>query len=231
MKLTHTLAAISLIATIATPAVANAAPMSGSTVAGSVTADREYGPGNRGVTLADREYGPGPNNVTPADREYGPDPNGVTPADREYGSGAENERRNGMDGGKSARDRWCARKFDEAQRIDMESFRDFDAEAWEHGHADNAVSIYPSGARFAGIDAIMAAQEGHFTRREAVWSWEEVNRQVIGCSSGFIEYVAVYEIPRTGYYQRAHTIVSYVWTKDGWKSVLDQGTMLEVRSG
>ncbi len=54
-------------------------------------------------------------------------------------------------------------------------------------HDPDAVSIFPSGARFTGIDAIMAALEGHFTGREAPWSWTELNRRVDGCKTAFIE--------------------------------------------
>lgn len=125
----------------------------------------------------------------------------------------------------------CAAKFDEAQRADMESFRDFDAATWKAGHDRNAVSIYPSGARFAGIDAIMAAQKSHFANKEAVWSWTEINRRVDGCRSAFIEYEAIYQIPRIGFYQRALTVVTYVFERGEWKSIMDQGTMLELRNG
>lgn len=125
----------------------------------------------------------------------------------------------------------CAAQFDEAQRADMESFRDFDAKTWKAGHDSNAVSIYPSGARFAGIDAIMAAQTSHFANKEAVWSWTEVNRRVDACKTAFIEYEAIYEIPRIGFYQRALTVVTYVFEQGQWKSIMDQGTMLELRTG
>jgi hypothetical protein len=37
-----------------------------------------------------------------------------------------------------------ARKFEEAQRQDMESFRDFDAEAFRAIHDPDAISIFPS---------------------------------------------------------------------------------------
>lgn len=124
----------------------------------------------------------------------------------------------------------CAKKFDEAQRADMESFRDFDADTWRAGHDRNAVSIYPSGARFAGIEAIMAAQKSHFANKEAVWSWTEIHRRVDGCSVGYIEYEAIYQIPRIHYYQRALTVVTYVYSHGKWLSIMDQGTMLELRT-
>jgi ketosteroid isomerase-like protein len=125
----------------------------------------------------------------------------------------------------------CARKFEAAQRVDMESFRDYDAAAFRAGHDPDAVSIFPSGARFVGIDAIMAALRGHFADREARWSWTEINRRVDGCKVAFIEYEAVYEIPRTGFYQRALTVVTYEYEHGRWLGIMDQGTMLELRPG
>jgi hypothetical protein len=125
----------------------------------------------------------------------------------------------------------CAAKFEAAQRADMESFRDYDAATFRAGHDPDAVSIFPSGARFAGIDAIMTALTGHFRDREALWSWTEINRRVDGCHTAFIEYNAVYEIPRIGLFQRALTVVTYVYENGRWLSIMDQGTLLELRTG
>jgi hypothetical protein len=125
----------------------------------------------------------------------------------------------------------CAAKFEAAQRADMESFRDYDAATFRAGHDPDAVSIFPSGARFAGIDAIMTALTGHFRDREALWSWTELNRRVDGCRTAFIEYEAVYEIPRIGFYQRALTVVTYEYEQGRWLGIMDQGTMLELRTG
>lgn len=125
----------------------------------------------------------------------------------------------------------CAAKFDAAQRADMESFRDYDAATFRAGHAADAVSIFPQGQRFAGIDAIMTALRSHFADREALWSWTEIARHVDGCRTAFIEYEAVYEIPRTGFYQRALTAVTYVYEHGRWLGILDQGTLLELRTG
>jgi len=125
----------------------------------------------------------------------------------------------------------CAAKFEAAQRADMESFRDYDAATFRAGHARNAVSIFPQGQRFVGIDAIMAAQTGHFRDKEAVWSWTELNRRVDGCQSAFIEYDATYDIPRVGFHQRALTVVSYVYAHGRWLGVMDQGTLLELTTG
>ncbi len=127
--------------------------------------------------------------------------------------------------------RSCEARFDAAQRADMESFRDYDAETFRAVHDRDAVSIFPSGARFAGVDAIMTALEGHFEGREAVWSWTELNRRVEGCKTAFIEYEAIYEIPRIGYYQRALTVVTYHFERGRWLAIMDQGTMLELRTG
>ena len=113
----------------------------------------------------------------------------------------------------------------------MESFRDYDAATFRAGHDPDAVSIFPSGARFAGIDAIMTALTSHFRDREAIWSWTELNRRVDGCRTAFIEYEAVYEIPRIGFYQRALTVVTYEYEHGRWLGIMDQGTMLELRTG
>jgi hypothetical protein len=125
----------------------------------------------------------------------------------------------------------CARKFDEAQRADMESFRDFDADTWRDGHDPDAVSIFPSGATFVGIDAIMDALAGHFQTRDAVWSWTELSRRVDGCRTAVIRYDATYDIPSIGYHQRAITVVTYTYQHGHWLSIYDQGTMLEFDPG
>ncbi len=125
----------------------------------------------------------------------------------------------------------CAAKFETAQRTDMESFRDYDAATFRAGHAPDAVSIFAQGQRFAGIDAIMTALRSHFADREAVWSWTEIARHVDGCRTAFIEYDAVYEIPRIGFYQRSLTAVTYVYEHGRWLGILDQGTLLELRTG
>lgn len=122
--------------------------------------------------------------------------------------------------------RLCARQFEVAQRVDMEAFRDYDAETFRAGHDERAVTVFDSGAARIGIDAVMAALAGHFQNREAKWSWTERYRVVDGCRSAYILYETVYEIPRIGYRQRALTGVTY--THDGfkWLAVADQGTKL-----
>ncbi len=122
--------------------------------------------------------------------------------------------------------RWCERAFDRAQRIDMESFRDYDAATFRAVHDRNAVSVFASGDRFAGIDAIMTALTGHFTNREAVWSWTELNRRVDGCRTAFIEYETTYAVPRVGFSQRALTVVTYTFTHGRWLTIMDQATLL-----
>ena len=57
----------------------------------------------------------------------------------------------------------CAREFDEAQRVDMESFRDFDEATWLAGHPPQAITIFASGARRQGIESI-ATMHSHFGR-------------------------------------------------------------------
>ena len=80
----------------------------------------------------------------------------------------------------------CARQFEVAQRVDMESFRDFDKETWLAGHDERAVTVFASGAKRIGIDAIEQALASHFANREAVWSWTELYRVVDGCHSAII---------------------------------------------
>jgi hypothetical protein len=121
----------------------------------------------------------------------------------------------------------CARQFEEAQRIDMESFRDFDRAAFRDGHHPDAVTVFASGATCSGVDAIMEALEPHFAGRNAVWAWTELHRVVDGCRSAFILYDATYDIPSTGYHQRTLTGVTYTHVGDRWVAIADQSTYLE----
>src|SRR5688500_15295268 len=50
------------------------------------------------------------------------------------------------------RARGCARQFELAQRMDMESFRDYDAETFRAVHDERAVTVFASGAVRTGID-------------------------------------------------------------------------------
>jgi hypothetical protein len=120
----------------------------------------------------------------------------------------------------------CARQFEVAQRVDMESFRDYDQETWLAAHDDRAVTIFASGAKRIGIDAIAQAMASHFANREAKWSWTELYRVVDGCRSAVILYDTVYEIPRIGSRQHALTSVSYTHDGNKWLSIADQGTPL-----
>jgi hypothetical protein len=119
---------------------------------------------------------------------------------------------------------WCARKFDEAQRVDMESYRDFDRATWVAGHDDDAITIYSSGLMVQGRDAIAASQNGHFTNRNAVWSWTEKTRAVDGCSTGTIVYDATYAIPSQNFSLHLIINVTYTFKRGKWLSVIDQGT-------
>jgi Domain of unknown function (DUF4440) len=125
----------------------------------------------------------------------------------------------------------CARKFEQAQRQDMESFRDFDAETFRAVHDPDAVSIFPSGFTAVGIDEIMSALTNHFTLKRAVWSWTELSRRVEGCSTAVIRYDATYDIPSIGFHQRAITVVTYIYKGGRWLGIYDQGTMLEFDPG
>jgi hypothetical protein len=120
----------------------------------------------------------------------------------------------------------CAHQFEEAQRIDMESFRDYDAETFRAGHVNEAVTVFASGAVRFGIDAIMAALASHFQQREAIWSWTELYRVVDGCKSAFILYDTTYQIPSNGFFQHALTGVTYTHRGDKWLAIADQGTLL-----
>ncbi|QNP41044.1 hypothetical protein [Lysobacter solisilvae (ex Woo and Kim 2020)] len=120
----------------------------------------------------------------------------------------------------------CARQFEAAQRLDMESFRDFDKETWLATHDERAVTIFASGARRIGIDAIEQVMASHFASREAVWRWTELYRVVDGCRAATILYETTYEIPRIGFRQRALTTVTYTHDGNQWLSIADQGTLL-----
>jgi hypothetical protein len=120
----------------------------------------------------------------------------------------------------------CARQFEVAQRVDMESFRDFDKETWLASHDERAVTVFASGAKRIGIDAIAQTMASHFANREAVWTWTELYRVVDGCRAATILYDTVYEIPRIGFRQHALTSVTYTHNGSQWLSIADQGTLL-----
>lgn len=120
----------------------------------------------------------------------------------------------------------CAAQFEAAQRMDMESFRDYDAETFRAVHDERAVTVFASGAVRYGIDAIMQTLAGHFSGREGLWRWSERYRVVDGCKSAFILYETVYELPSIGYRQRALTGVTYSHNGDTWLAIADQGTPL-----
>ena len=108
--------------------------------------------------------------------------------------------------------------------IDMESYRDFDKATWVAGHDDDAITIYSSGQMVQGRDAIGASQNGHFTNRNAVWSWTELTRAVDGCSTGTIVYNATYAIPSQNFTLHLIINVTYTFKHGKWLSVIDQGT-------
>lgn len=122
----------------------------------------------------------------------------------------------------------CAQQFEEAQRVDMESFRDFDADAFWAGHDERAITVFAQGQIRYPLTAIQAALAGHFINKNAVWSWTEIYRVVDGCRSAFILYDATYEIPSIGFRQRALTGVTYTHDGNRWLAIADQGTLLEL---
>jgi hypothetical protein len=120
----------------------------------------------------------------------------------------------------------CARQFERAQRVDMESFRDYDAATFRAGHHPDTTTIFASGAARYGIDAVMEALRSHFENKEAVWAWTEKYRVVDGCRTGFILYETTYDIPSNGYHQRALTGVTYTFQRGKWLALADSGTLL-----
>lgn len=122
--------------------------------------------------------------------------------------------------------RHCETAFDEAQRVDMESFRDYEREIWRAGHDPDATTIFADSTMISGVDNIMAALDGHFTNREAIWEWTELRRQVHGCKSAVIFYETWYRIPRIDLNIHAITSVTYTWEGGRWLSIADQGTAL-----
>lgn len=122
-------------------------------------------------------------------------------------------------------ERLCAWQFDQAQRIDMESFRDYDADTFRAIHDERATSVFSQRA-FIGVDAIMQALASHFANREATYTWTEKYRVVDGCRSAFILYETVYEIPRLNFRARALTGVSYTRRGNHWLVLSDMGTPL-----
>jgi hypothetical protein len=120
----------------------------------------------------------------------------------------------------------CARQFERAQRIDMESFRDYDAATFKAGHHPETLTVFASGAVRYGIDAVMEALRSHFENREAVWAWKELYRVVDGCKTAYILYETTYDIASVGYHQRALTGVTYTYHRGKWLAVADTGTLL-----
>jgi hypothetical protein len=122
--------------------------------------------------------------------------------------------------------RGCLAELEDALRQDMESFRDFDADAFREGHDERAITVFPNGRIANGIDEIMTALGPHFHDRNAVWTWTETHRVVEGCKTAFVVYDARYEIPSIGF--RQHQVVAITWIrKHGkWLAVADTNTLL-----
>lgn len=77
-----------------------------------------------------------------------------------------------------------------------------------------------------GIDSIIDALADHFAGRGAIYTWRELHRFVDACRSAFVLYETAYEIPSTGYRQRALTGVTYVHEGGRWLAIADQGSVL-----
>jgi len=108
----------------------------------------------------------------------------------------------------------------------MESFRDFDREAWRAVHAVDAVSILPTGAVLTGRDLIVETLGAHFDERRARWTWTELSRRVEPERVGHVLYETVYEVAEAGVRQRALTGVTFGFVDGEWVVVCDQGTLL-----
>ncbi len=130
------------------------------------------------------------------------------------------------DDGSAAAETNCAREFDEAQRVDMESFRDYDLATWTAGHDDDAITVLAQGLWFQGRDTIAAVLHRHFEDRENIWTWTELTRAVDGCKTGTILYDTTITVPSANFSQRALVSVTYTRKSGKWLSVIDQGTLL-----
>lgn len=116
----------------------------------------------------------------------------------------------------------CAERFDQAQRQDMESFRDYDAEAFRDVHHPDATSVFAVGEVAIGRDAIMEALAPYFEAKVAKWSWTEITRTVQGCRTGVIIYRTLIERP--GLARHAINTVTYTYQQGRWLVISDQGT-------
>ena len=105
-------------------------------------------------------------------------------------------------------------RFDEAQRIDMESFRDYDRETWRDVHVEDAVTIFASGTVIQGRDAIVDARAATSTTARRL----VLDRDVPpghGVQDGVHLYETTYEIPSIGFVLRARTGVTYTYEPAG----------------
>ncbi|MEU4196950.1 DUF4440 domain-containing protein [Kribbella sp. NPDC026611] len=116
----------------------------------------------------------------------------------------------------------CAERFDQAQRQDMESFRDYDAVAFRDVHHPDATSVFAVGVVAVGRDEIMEALAPYFEAKVAKWSWTEVTRSVQGCRTAVIVYRTLIERP--GFSRHALNTVTYTYDRGRWLVVSDQGT-------
>ncbi|AKU15216.1 hypothetical protein [Luteipulveratus mongoliensis] len=127
--------------------------------------------------------------------------------------------------------RTCAHRFDQAQRADMESFRDFDFKTFAAGHDEGTVTIVADGRVRIGKAAVLAAAKPRFEAKNSVWSWTEITRKVDGCRTAFIVYNTKYALPHLDYWFTAVTSVTYEYKGGRWLSIMDQGTLLEEHVG
>ena len=119
----------------------------------------------------------------------------------------------------------CERKFDAAQRQNMESFRDYDREAFVDVHHPDAVSVFAAGVVAVGRDEIMEALDGYFRDKVAEMELDRGDPRGARLQDGVIVYQTLIERP--GLTRHALNTVTYSYEHGRWLVVSDQGTAIE----
>jgi len=122
--------------------------------------------------------------------------------------------------------RRCERQFDDAQRQDMESFRDRDRDAFRAIHHPNAIAVYTGGTVHKGIDQIMADAEETFSIPDYTWEWTEMQREVVGCTTGTIVYDVYFKSESLHVSSHFRIGVTYTREHGRWLGLIDQTTKL-----
>jgi hypothetical protein len=121
----------------------------------------------------------------------------------------------------------CGQQLDAAAERDMQTFANFEADAWRAMHHPDAISVLTSGHILVGVDAIMTALNGHFVNKNATWEYQELSRAVDRCRSAYILYETTYAIPSSGL--EVHALTGVSWTREHgqWLVIGDQGTLID----